>query len=221
MNNIFTERLQKAMDIRGIKQVELVEKTGISKSAISQYLSGAFVPKQKNTYKLADALNVDPAWLMGKDVDMEKKEIRGEYNKTELLKAVLGDITMLPIVGTVRAGEPILAMESVEGYFPMDNSILNIDKKYFFLKVKGDSMDLEFREGSLLLIEQTSCIENGEIGVVLVNDHEATVKKVIRNENMITLIPASSNPKHMPQMIDLSKIEVKIIGKVKMAMKEY
>ena len=84
MNNTFSERLKKAMNIRRIKQVELVEKTGISKSAISQYLSGAFVPKQKNTYKLADALNVDPAWLMGKDVDMEKKEIRGEYNKTDI-----------------------------------------------------------------------------------------------------------------------------------------
>ena len=54
--------------------MELVEVTGISKSAISQYLSGAFVPKQKNTYKLADALNVDPAWLMGREVNMEKKE---------------------------------------------------------------------------------------------------------------------------------------------------
>ncbi len=46
MNNTFSERLKKAMNIRRIKQVELVEKTGISKSAISQYLSGAFVPKQ-------------------------------------------------------------------------------------------------------------------------------------------------------------------------------
>ncbi|HZK19528.1 MAG TPA: S24 family peptidase [Treponemataceae bacterium] len=221
MNNIFAKRLRKAMDIRGIKQVELVEVTGISKSAISQYLSGAFVPKQKNTYKLADALNVDPAWLMGKDVDMMKKETRGEYNKTELLKAVLGDITMLPIIGTIRAGEPILAIEKVEGYFPTDSSILSSDKNYFFLKVKGDSMNLEFKEGSLLLIEKTPCVENGEIGVVLVNAHEATVKKIVKNDNMITLIPMSSNHIHTPQMINLEKQQVEIIGKVKMAIKQY
>lgn len=221
MNNIFAKRLRKAMDIRGIKQVELVEVTGISKSAISQYLSGAFVPKQKNTYKLADALNVDPAWLMGREVNMEKKEVRGEYDKSELIKAVLGDIVMLPIVGTIRAGEPILATESVEGYFPMDNSILSSDKNYFFLKVRGNSMNLEFKEGSLLLVEKTPCIENGEIGVVLVNAHEATVKKIVKNDNMITLIPMSSNHTHTPQMINLARQDVEIIGRVKMAIKQY
>jgi transcriptional regulator with XRE-family HTH domain len=74
MNGTFATRLRKAMNKRGIKQAELVKRTGISKSAISQYLSGAFVPKQKYTYKLASALNVDPTWLIGKDVEMERQQ---------------------------------------------------------------------------------------------------------------------------------------------------
>ena len=65
-------RLSKALAIRGMKQSELCEKTKIPKSAISQYLSGLFEPKQDRLYLIAQALNVDPVWLMGFDVPMEK-----------------------------------------------------------------------------------------------------------------------------------------------------
>lgn len=68
----FHIRLQQAMDMRKISQTELCEKTGIPKSAMSQYISGAFKPKQKRTYLLAQALDVDEAWLMGYDVPAEK-----------------------------------------------------------------------------------------------------------------------------------------------------
>jgi transcriptional regulator with XRE-family HTH domain len=57
-----------------MRQADLCEKTKIPKSAISQYISGAFEPKQDRVYLIAKALNVDPVWLMGYDVPMEKKE---------------------------------------------------------------------------------------------------------------------------------------------------
>ena len=65
-------RIAKALSIRGMKQYELCEKTKIPKSAISQYISGAFLPKQDRIFLIAQALNVDPVWLMGYDVPMEK-----------------------------------------------------------------------------------------------------------------------------------------------------
>ena len=65
------ERLKTILGIRNIKQVELTEMTGISKGALSSYLSGRYIPKQDNIYKLAKALSVNPAWLMGRDVPME------------------------------------------------------------------------------------------------------------------------------------------------------
>lgn len=67
-------RLQKALDIRNMKQTELVEKTKINKSSISTYLSGEYEPKQTNVFKMASALNVDPFWLLGCDVPMENEE---------------------------------------------------------------------------------------------------------------------------------------------------
>jgi repressor LexA len=98
---------------------------------------------------------------------------------------------------------------------------LKSDSMYFGLKVKGDSMNLEFNEGTTLIIEKTPCIENGEIGVVRINGFEATVKKVVLNNDMITLIPMSSNPEHIPQMYNLKTDDVEIIGRVKQAIKTY
>ncbi len=68
----FHIRLQQAMNMRKINQTELCEKTGIPKSAMSQYISGAFKPKQRRTYLLSQALEVNEAWLMGYDVPAEK-----------------------------------------------------------------------------------------------------------------------------------------------------
>lgn len=66
------ERLKEALSIRNMRQAELAEITKIGKSSISTYLSGEYEPKQKNIYKMARALDVSEAWLMGLDVPMER-----------------------------------------------------------------------------------------------------------------------------------------------------
>lgn len=63
--SIFSERLRNAMKDLGIRQTELCEKTGIGKSAMSQYINGAFIPKQERLHAIAEALNVSEGWLMG------------------------------------------------------------------------------------------------------------------------------------------------------------
>lgn len=67
-------RIRKALSIRNMTQTELCTRAGISKSSLSEYLSGKHEPKQDKTFMLAQALNVDPVWLWGYDVPMEKKE---------------------------------------------------------------------------------------------------------------------------------------------------
>lgn len=75
-------RIKEAMTIRGMKQVDLVSLTGIGKSSISTYLSGEYEPKQRNIYKIAKALDVSEAWLMGEDVPMER------FDYSELLPSI-------------------------------------------------------------------------------------------------------------------------------------
>lgn len=67
------ERIKKALYIKGMKQSDLCRLTNIPKSALSQYISGAFEPKQDRIYLMAQALNVSEAWLMGLDVPMERQ----------------------------------------------------------------------------------------------------------------------------------------------------
>lgn len=75
-----SDRLREALNIRNMKQSELVEKTKIGKSSISTYLNGEYKPKQDKIMILAQALNVNETWLMGYDVTMERNE--KSYNTT-------------------------------------------------------------------------------------------------------------------------------------------
>lgn len=66
------ERLKEGMELRGMKQADLVRITGISKGSLSSYLSGRYAPKRDGLFKLAAALNVSDEWLMGADVPMQR-----------------------------------------------------------------------------------------------------------------------------------------------------
>ena len=127
----------------------------------------------------------------------------------------------VPVLGLIRAGQPAFAEENNEGYFPTDRQFVSNDHEYFYLKILGDSMDKEFKEGSLVLVQKQSTLESGEIGVVLINGFDATVKKVYIRDNLITLMPQSNNEDHQPQTYDTLKEEVKILGKVVLAVKKY
>lgn len=82
MQDNFANRLRKILTIRNIKPAELAEKSGVPKSAISQYLSGLYEAKQKNIDKLSKALDINEAWLMGHDVPMERN-LKQQYNNNE------------------------------------------------------------------------------------------------------------------------------------------
>ncbi len=80
-------RLKKALSIRNLKPVDLVEKTNIPKSAISQYMSGYAKPKQDRIYLIAKALDISEAWLLGYSVPMERNDptyVIGENSEREI-----------------------------------------------------------------------------------------------------------------------------------------
>lgn len=67
-----SSRIQKAMNIRDMKAVDICEKTGIPKSSMSMYLAGKVEPKSDRLYKIAKCLDVSESWLLGYDVPMER-----------------------------------------------------------------------------------------------------------------------------------------------------
>ena len=82
--NSFAERLNEALSQKGISQAELSRRTGIGRNSISDYLKAKYEAKQDNLLLLANALDVNEAWLMGLDVEMEKTNITSIYNQLNL-----------------------------------------------------------------------------------------------------------------------------------------
>ena len=110
-----SERLAKALAIRGMKQYELCEKTKIPKSAISQYLSGLFEPKQDRLHIIAQALDVDPVWLMGFDVPMEKGN-KSSPSEPELTE---GEKLMLELFRRIPEDKQTAALEMLRAALKM------------------------------------------------------------------------------------------------------
>ena len=93
------KRIRMALNIRNMKQSELCRRTKIATSAMSEYLSGLYEPKQDKIYIMSEALNVDPVWLMGFDVPMEKddkKRSPHEPTLTEGEKVMLDLFRQIP-----------------------------------------------------------------------------------------------------------------------------
>lgn len=120
----------------------------------------------------------------------------------------------VPVVGKIAAGLPILAVENIEGYEYAPSSYIKEGYEYFYLRVQGDSMNLKFNDGDIVLVQKQDFLENDEIGVILVNGFDATVKKYKNNNGIVILEPMSTNPENTVQIYNAKDIEIKIIGKV-------
>ena len=127
----------------------------------------------------------------------------------DIIGLKLAEGLKVPLIGKIRAGKPILATEDIEAHILIDKSLFPAENA-FTLKVTGDSMiEAGIQEGDFVIVKPQKVIENGEIGVVLIGD-EATVKRVFKWKEKITLRPANKNMKPETYNPD----EVTIIGKV-------
>ena len=203
----FSERFSELIKNSSIDIPKLAQMLGLkSKSTIYRYMNGEMAPKIPTVKYASEIFNVDPLWLMGYDVPMHKQD-------TNVLPT--SDVAIsIPVVGRVSAGFPILATENLEGYAFAPSSKLKPGYDYFYLIVKGDSMNLKFNEGDLVLVQKQDDLENDEIGVIAINGDDATVKKFKKQNGLVILEPMSTNPENTVQVYNPEKIPVKVIGKV-------
>lgn len=117
------------------------------------------------------------------------------------------EIASIPVIGTVAAGQPLLAVENITDYFPFPANLLP-NKETFILRVKGDSMiNMGILDGDYIIVEQTNMAQNGEVIVALVDD-SATVKRFYAEDGHFRLQP--ENDFMEPIIVD----HVEILGKV-------
>ncbi|WP_017726731.1 LexA family protein [Halalkalibacterium ligniniphilum] len=224
---MYGEKLKQLRKIEGWTQEEVAKRIGVSKQTYNHYENEKRTPSLNTIRKLAKVYNVELDDIFSDknyDSDAHGKSrnfVREEPSLYEVINNDHSNITQVPILGTIPAGEPIFADENIEGYLPVLNTFLSHGKEYFYLKVSGNSMNLEFQEGSYVLCECTPSVENGQIAAIRINSSEVTLKKVIMNKNYITLIPMSNNPSYQPTTYDLKEDHIEILGRVIQATKLY
>ena len=213
-------RLKRLLAERGLKQVDIIEKAEpfckkygikLTKSDLSQYVSGKVAPGQDKLSIIGMTLDVSEAWLMGYDVPMK----RGDPHKMSDDSVPPGfeplpEMESVPLVGRIACGQPITAEENLEGYV----SIPAAWHATFTLQCRGDSMEPTIHDGDLVAIRKDVQVENGQIAAVRIGD-EATLKHLYLYPDKVVLQP--ENPCYEPivkigeEMNDVT-IEGKAVG---------
>ncbi|MDT2850195.1 S24 family peptidase [Vagococcus carniphilus] len=234
MDNI-SHRLKYAMDLRGITASKLSEGTKISRSSISEWLSGKYAPKQDKIFTLAKYLNVDEAWLLGLDVPMDKKpnivELYGKLTEDRQKKVFnYAHDQFLQQENKVSNLKPIKCIEN--SYAAANPTALEygdsiITEEYleeievpkgaeFSIKIKGDSMMDLIPDNSRVFYTKQETVENGEIAIVEIFGSDygdgITCKKVYFDFEKQKIILHSLNEKYDDRVLPAD--QVKIIGKV-------
>ena len=149
------------------------------------------------------------------DLDLDKISIDStidkNYEKTEIPK----DTTVVLVYGTIPAGVPLECIEDIIGTETIPADWLKGGKEFFALKIKGNSMFPEYKEGDIIILEKVPDCESGDDCVVMINGNDGTFKRVFKNENGIILQPLNNS--YQPLIYTNQQIEelpVKILGKV-------
>lgn len=220
MGSSFRDRLLETMKIRNIKAAELAVKSGLSKQQISQYTNGRYVAKHTALYKLAGALNVSEAWLMGYDVPMERGAADAAKEEPEE-NAVFLDrkkVRMIPVYESVSAGHGALASDYIAEYIPAYIESDAEARECIGIRVKGDSMSPKIEDGDIILVRRQDSVDSGQVAVVLLDNEEGLVKKVVCGLDWIEL--HSFNPMYKTMRFEgKDTLRVTVFGLVKKVIK--
>lgn len=220
--NKFSRRLKIALQENNMKAIDLAKKTGISKSSISDWLSGKYEAKQDKVFVLAETLGVDEGWLMGLDVPMRKsrninfvydqlnsRRKKNVYKFAERQLEAQKEIAQILVYGQTAAGEPITygdpeVEEKEVSYVP--------DGADMALLVNGDSMEDIIPDGSIVFYKRQPSVENGEIAIVEIEGDGVTCKRVKYDYDNEKIVLESENEKYVDMVFDSDQI--RILGKV-------
>ena len=212
----FAERFTEALKIRHITAAELSRQLNINEGTLSQYKKGLYEPKQRRTQAIAQALNVNIAWLMGADIPLEPYSDPQE----DKLNALPPDnIYMRPLYESVAAGFGAPAVNQIISYIPTYINNVSEKDKYIWVRVQGDSMFPKIEDGDKILIRLQDSVDSGQVGVVLIDGEEAVVKKINYDTDYIELI--SFNPYYPPRRFENSDVQrIRVVGLVREVNKE-
>ncbi|ELJ9313122.1 helix-turn-helix domain-containing protein [Staphylococcus pseudintermedius] len=202
---VMSKNIRRLMKENNVDRKQLSTDLKVKYTTLSDWINAKTYPRIDKIELLANYFNVNKSDLVE---DKTKQQI-------DTLP-----VTAIPVVAKISAELPIYTEENIIEYTYISTQMTRGGKELFSLKVSGDSMDKEFREDDVVIVEKDTIVENGQIGVVNVNGYNATVSRVRYSEDKIILLPESNNSDHLPQIYSNDN-EIKIVGKVVSSMKFY
>ena len=189
-------RLKAARRAKHMTQADVAEYIGLTQGAYSNWERGETKIDSLQLSRLAELFGVSVDYLLGKTDVPSSSDIR------------------VPVLGRVAAGIPIDAIEDVIDWEEISTAAAG-DGEYFGLQIKGHSMEPKISDGDVVIVRRQPDVDSGDIAVVLVNGDDATVKRIKKSPQGVTLIP--SNPAYDPMYYTNAEIEslpVQILGRV-------
>lgn len=201
------EKIKELRVKKGLTLEELGDKVGVSKSTVRKWENGIIANMRRDKIsKIADALNISPAYLMGWEDENENPT--NDINDFENIFPI--EVHRIPLLGEIACGEPIFCDEDRESYVDIGTDI----RADFCLKAKGDSMiNARILDGDIVFIKKQPIVENGEIAAVII-DNEALLKRFYYDtkNNIVQLV--SENPAYPPKVFSGEELNhIRILGK--------
>lgn len=195
------KRLRKQL---GYSQTKFASLLHVTQGAVSQWEIGATRPDTDQLIAISKLFNVSMDSLTEGPEDIKRMEPRKGKRK---------EYVTIPVYGIIPAGIPFEAIQDILDYEDLAIDSTKPGRDYFALKIKGDSMEPEYRDGDTIIIQQQERCNSGDDCVVMVNGDDATFKRVKLHENGLTLLPL--NPEYDPRFFtnaEVASLPVRILG---------
>ena len=188
--------IKRLRESHGMSQLEFGNIAGVTDKAVSTWETGKKEPRMGAIQKIADHFGLKKSDIIE---DSDSTSFKIPSNATPAT-----DVPMIPEVGEIAAGVPILADQNIIGYLPAEG--IKNPEEYFYLRVNGDSMiNAGIPDGSSVLIHKQSCAEDGQIVACMVNGDSATLKRFKQLGGTVLLIP--ENSKYKPIIVKSADFE--------------
>lgn len=199
----FGAKLKKCRKDMSLSQKEFGQKIGVAESTVSLYESNKRFPDADTLKKISALFEVSLDYLLG---NAPAKAVQQKPT---------GRGVRIPVLGRVVAGIPIEAVEEILDYEEITPE-LAASGEFFALKIRGHSMEPRMMEGDVVIVRRQDDVESGDVAIVLVNGNEATVKRVKKQEDGITLIATNTSvyEPHYYSNKEIEELPVRILGKV-------
>ena len=197
-------RLKEVRKNSKMNQTDLSKMLGVTQATLSGWENEKFEIDNNSLIKCSEIFNVTTDYLLGRETKLPEG-------------AIPVDISMfvkIPVYGEVSAGPGCLAENQIIGYECVSPDSINQYEEYFFLKVKGDSMEPQICNGDYALIQKQSSVDSDSLAVVIIDNEDGVIKRVNYGPDWIELV--SFNPYYPPRRFEGPDVQrISVVGLVK------